>query len=57
MGEEGGEFKEKDLRLVRKESQRGGEAFRKERSDNLSLDVMAEERLRGDRMIEFCQWV
>ena len=40
VGEDGvGIFWEKDLRLVGREFQRRGEAFRKERSENLSLDV------------------
>ena len=39
-----------------REFQRRGDAFRKERSENLSLDVSGgreRERDRGDRMIEF----
>ena len=40
VGEDGiGICLEKDLRLVKREFQRRGEAFRKERSKNLSLDV------------------
>ena len=39
-GEDGvGICSEKDLRLVGREFQRRGEAFRKELSENLSLDV------------------
>ena len=40
VGEDGvGIFLEKDLRLVGREFQRHGEAFRKERSESLSLNV------------------
>ena len=38
---------EKDLRLVGREFQRRGEELRKERSENLSLEVWAEVSDRG----------
>ena len=41
-----------------REFQRRGESFQKERSENLSLAMSGgRERDRGDRMIEFYQWV